>query len=87
MAHKPKWKRVIDKIDEWAAWQGANAKIDKVDFPILKKHINISKEDMEDYNLVMFTDAMDFFKECASFKKLILEYFFTSLLNDLSIED
>jgi hypothetical protein len=42
---------------------------------------------MEDYNLVMFTDAMDFFKECASFKKLILEYFFTSLLNDLSIED
>jgi hypothetical protein len=35
----------------------------------------------------MFTHAMDFFKEHASFKKLILEHFFTSLLNDLSTED
>jgi hypothetical protein len=24
-----KWKKVIDKIDEWASWQWANAKIDK----------------------------------------------------------
>jgi hypothetical protein len=29
-------------------------------------------EDMENYNLVMFTHAMDFFKESASLNKLIL---------------
>jgi hypothetical protein len=45
------------------------------------------KEDMEDYNLVMFTHAMDFFKECTSLKKSVLEHFFISLLNDLSTED
>jgi hypothetical protein len=28
--------------------------------------------------LAIFTHAMDFFKECASFKKPILEHFFTS---------
>jgi hypothetical protein len=39
------------------------------------------------YNLAMFTHAMDFFKECVSFKKLIPKPFFTSLLNNLSIED
>jgi hypothetical protein len=27
---------------------------------------------MEDYNLAMFTHAMDFFKECANLKKSIL---------------
>jgi hypothetical protein len=42
---------------------------------------------MEDYNLAMFTYAMDFFKEHVSLKKLVLEHFFTSLLSDLSIED
>jgi hypothetical protein len=42
---------------------------------------------MEDYNLVMFTQAMVFLKERASLKKLILEHFFTSLLNNLSTED
>jgi hypothetical protein len=49
--------------------------------------MNISKNDMEDYNLAMFTHVMDFFEffeEHASLKKLILEHFFTSLLNDLS---
>ncbi len=32
-------------------------------------------------------NAMDFFKEGVSLKKLIREHFFTSFLNDLSIED
>jgi hypothetical protein len=36
---------------------------------------------MEDYNLAMFTHAMDFFKECASLKKSIPKHFFTNLLN------
>jgi hypothetical protein len=35
----------------------------------------------------MFTHAMEFFKELASLKKPILEHFFTSLFNDLSIKD
>jgi hypothetical protein len=42
---------------------------------------------MEDYHWAMFTHAMDFFKERASLKRLILEHFFTSLLNDLSTKD
>jgi hypothetical protein len=63
MAHKLEWKKVIDKIDEWAAWQGANAKIDKISLSILKKFINISKEDMEDYNLDMFTHVMESSKD------------------------
>jgi hypothetical protein len=42
---------------------------------------------MEDYNLAMFTHAMDFFKEHTNLKKLIPKHFFTNLLNNLSIED
>jgi hypothetical protein len=42
---------------------------------------------MEDYNLMMFTHAMDFFKERASLKKLIPKHFFTSLLIDLLTKD
>jgi hypothetical protein len=38
---------------------------------IMKQSVNISKDDMEDYNLAMFTHAMDFFKERASLKKSI----------------
>ncbi len=78
-----KWKKVIDKIDEWAAWRWANAKIDKESFTLFKQIVHITKEDMEDYNLVMFTHAMDFFKKHTDLKS-ILEHFFTSLLNDLS---
>jgi hypothetical protein len=51
----------------------------------MKQSVNISKDDMEDYNLAMFTHVMDFFKEHASFKKLIPKHSFISLLNDLSI--
>ncbi len=36
---------------------------------------------------MMFTYAMDFFKECSSLKKSIVEHFFTSLLNDLLTKD
>jgi hypothetical protein len=72
---------------EWAAWQWTNVKIDKESFFIMKQSVNISKDDMEDYNLAMFTHAMDFFKKHVSLKKPILEHFFISLLNDLSIED
>ncbi len=49
--------------------------------------LNISKDDMEDYNLAMFTHAMEFFKKLASLKKSILKHFFTSSLNNLSIEE
>ncbi len=62
-------------------------KIDKKSLALLKHIVNISKEDMEDYNWAIFIDAMDFFKKCASLKKPILEHFFTSLLNDLSTKD
>ncbi len=53
----------------------------------MKQTMNILKDDMEDYNLAMFTHAMDFFKERVSLKKLIPKHFFTSLLNNLLIED
>ncbi len=45
-----KWKIIIDKIDEWATWQWANAKIDKESLVLLKQTVNISKEDMENYH-------------------------------------
>jgi hypothetical protein len=48
---------------------------------ILHWTINIPKKDMEDYHWAMFTHAMDFFQECASLKKLILEHLLTNLLN------
>jgi hypothetical protein len=52
----------------------------------MKQIVNISKNDMEDYNLALL-HAMNFFKEHVSLKKPILEHFFTSLLNDLSTKD
>jgi hypothetical protein len=64
-------------------WQWANAKIDKEIFALLKQIVNIPKENMQYYHWVMFTHAMDFFKEKASLKKLNLKHFFTSLLSDL----
>jgi hypothetical protein len=42
---------------------------------------------MENHHWAMFTHAMGFFFKRASLKKPILEHFFTSVLNDLSIED
>jgi len=74
------WKGVIDKTYEWVACQWANAKINKESLALLKQIIHILKENMEDYNLVMFTHAMDFFKEHTSLKKPVLEHFFTSFL-------
>jgi hypothetical protein len=44
------WKRKINKTTEWVAWQWANAKIDKECLALLKKFVNIPKEDMEDYH-------------------------------------
>jgi len=77
------WKRVIDKTNEWVAWRWANVKIDKEILTLFKQTIHISKKNMEDHNLAMFTHAKDFFKEHVSLK--IPKHFFTSLLNDLSI--
>jgi hypothetical protein len=57
-----KMEKKIDKIVERLAWQWLNAKIDKESIALMKQTTHISKEDMEDYNLVMFTHAMDFFK-------------------------
>jgi hypothetical protein len=62
-------------------------KINKENISIFKQTANISKEDMEDYNLAMFTHAMDFFREHANLKNLVPKHFFTSLLNDLSTYD
>jgi hypothetical protein len=59
-----------------------NAKMNKNSLSIMKQSVNISKDDMKDYNLAMFTHAMEFFKERASLKKPIPEHFFTSLLNN-----
>jgi hypothetical protein len=56
-------------------------------FHVLKQTINISKEDVEDYNVAMYTHVMDFFKEQTNFLKLILTYFFTCLVNNLSTKD
>jgi hypothetical protein len=42
---------------------------------------------MEDYNLAMFTHAMEFFKKHVSFEKPIPKHFFTTSLHDLLIED
>jgi hypothetical protein len=61
--------------------------MDKENLSIMNQNVNIAKDDMEDYNLAMFTHVMDFFKKCANLKKLILKHFFPTLLNDLSIED
>jgi hypothetical protein len=64
-----------------------NAKIDKEILAIPKQTVKIPKEDMEHYHWTMFTHAMDFLKEFANLKKSVLEHFFTSLFNDLLIED
>jgi hypothetical protein len=61
--------------------------MDKESLSIMKQTVNISKDDMEDYNLAMFTHVMDFFKKHASLKKLVPKHFSTSLLNNLSTED
>jgi hypothetical protein len=56
----------------------------------MRESVNISKDDMEDYNLAMFTHAMDFFKDLqrmCEFKKIDSKAFFISLLNDLSTKD
>jgi hypothetical protein len=80
-------RRVINKTYECVAWRWANAKINKENVSLFKQTIHISKGNMEDYNLAIFTNAMDFFEEHMSLKKSIPEHFFTSLLNDLSTED
>jgi hypothetical protein len=43
---------------------------------LFKQAVNISKEDMEDYNWLMFTHAMEFFKNCEIFKKSIIYLFY-----------
>jgi hypothetical protein len=52
----------------------------------MRQSVKISKDDMEDYNLAMFTHEMNFFKDCVSLKKAIPKHSFISLLNNLSIE-
>ncbi len=82
-----KWKRKINKTIEWVAWWWVNAKIDKESLTLFKKTINVPKEDAEDYHCVVFTHAIKFFQECTSLKRPIVEHFFISLLQDLSMED
>jgi hypothetical protein len=72
---RTKWKRIIDKTLEWAAWQWANVKMDKENLSIMRQSVNIFKDDVEDYKLAVFTHVMDFFKEHANLKKSILKHF------------
>jgi hypothetical protein len=74
-----KWKRVIDKTYEWAAWQWVNAKINKESLALLKQTIHISKENMGDYNLAMFTHAMDYSKN-GEYEKSDSKTFFYKLV-------
>jgi hypothetical protein len=39
---------------EWAAWRWENVKMDKESLSIMRQSVNISKDDMKDYNLAMF---------------------------------
>jgi hypothetical protein len=82
-----KWKGVINKTNEWAALRWANVKIDNESLSILKQMAHISKEDVEDYNLAMFTYTIDFFKERVNLKNPIPKHFFTSLLSNLSTKN
>jgi hypothetical protein len=50
-------------------------KINKESLALLKCIVHISNEDMEDYNQVIFIDAMEIFKKSASLKKLIPKLF------------
>jgi hypothetical protein len=47
----------------------------KKNLALLKQNVNISKEDMEDYNWAMFTHTMDFLKQWVSLKKSIPNIF------------
>ncbi len=79
-------ENAIDKTNEWVAWWWTNVKINKESFALLKQIVNISKEDIEDYNRMMFTYAMDFFKECTNLKKSIPKHFFTCKLIEWFID-
>jgi hypothetical protein len=49
----------------------------------MRESVNISKDDLEDYNLAMFTHAMDFFKDLqrmCEFKKIDSKAFFHKLI-------
>ncbi len=77
----------MDKTTKWATWWCTNAKIHKKSFTLLKEIVNILKENMEDYHQAMFTHAVDFFQKRTNLKTPIQEHFFTSLLQDFSMED
>jgi len=55
-------------------------KLDKNNLFIMKQSVNIFKDDIEDYNLAMFTRAMDFFKEHVNLKKPIPNFFSHKLI-------
>ncbi len=46
----------------------------------MRQNVNISKDDMEDYSLAMFTHAMDFSKEKCEFYKVDPNAFFHKLI-------
>ncbi len=53
--------------------------MDKKSF-IMRQSANISKDDMEDYNLAMFTHAMDFLHMQCEFKEVNSKAFFHKLI-------
>jgi hypothetical protein len=47
-----------------------NVKIDKGSLALFKQIVNISKEDMENYNWAMFIHVMNFFQKTHEFEKV-----------------
>jgi hypothetical protein len=66
-----KWKKSINKTNEWATWRWANAKIDKKKFCNTLKNCKHSKGGYGKLPLGNVSLAIHFFKECTTLKKSI----------------
>jgi hypothetical protein len=82
-----KWKKQIDKTNDWAAWQWVNPKIDKKKSYIAQTNC---KHFQGGYGRLPSNDVdtcHGFLPRIASLKQWIPKQFFTSLLKDLLTED
>ncbi len=83
-----KWKRAIEKTNEWATWWRANAKIDKKKSCIIQinyKHFQRGYEGL--YIGQCLHMQWTFSKNVQIWRSQFPKHFFTSLLNNLSIKD
>jgi hypothetical protein len=74
-----KWKMAIDKIDEWAAWQWANANINKKSFALLKTNCKHSKGGYGRLPLGNVYTCHGFFQRTRKFEKNDSRTFFHEL--------